>query len=380
MRMVSVRVCLILLSILFACELRSDLSEQIPRKPRILHLSFHLGCIKEVEYIAAQLDLDLTSWFILGKSLEQFEGCNSGIEIYNIYPDRAQRIWEKNKDYFNTFDIIWTSDTAPLSRIFLQNDWKKPLIIWICNRFDYFHVKKPDDAYYKQFQEATKKDNVWIASYAPYEWLYAYQKGVHLNTFTIKPTGGAVQKTDRSDKTQKGVPAWVDKKNTLFIYPCLKTEERLSFVKDQCDRLNIKTYSGYYNGPDDIKDFKGVIFFTYGAWQNISMFENFKSGLVHFLPSISFMEELYRLNAPVSGQRSVILSRLYEFSGWYSKEYRDLLVYYDSWQDLKYKVETTDYGACKQKIVSFARKHEQEMLHRWSELFKKVYAYNGEYR
>jgi len=42
-----------------------------------------------------------------------------------------------HKDYFDTFDVIVTSGTAPLHESFLQNGWTKPLIIWICNRFDY---------------------------------------------------------------------------------------------------------------------------------------------------------------------------------------------------------------------------------------------------
>ncbi len=341
--------------------------------PKILHMSFHLGCTKEVEYVANKLGLNVTSWYIFDKPLVEFEGRNSGLEIYNMLPDRAQRIWEKNKDYFNEFDIIWISDTSPLCRVFLQNNWKKPLLIWICNRFDYRHHPSefPDPEYHELFRKAAKQENVFIIPYSPYEWYYAYTKGVYLNTFTIKPIG-AIEDKDRYKHPDKSVPTTVDKKNSMLIYPRLNPTE-LTFVKDKCEELDVKYYSGPYNGSNDIKDFKGIIFFIYGAWLNIAMFENFQRGLVHFLPSVDFMEELKRIKAPVSGHPYVLNSRLYELCEWYAKEHRDLLVFYDSWDDLKHKIETTDYDAMKKRIITFAQNHEQDMLNRWRMVFDDMY-------
>lgn len=351
----------------------NDAVVETTKRPKILHLSFHLGCIKEVEDIARKLNLNVTPWYVFDKPLVEFEGCNSGLEVYNMLPDRAQRIWEKHKDYFNSFDIVWITDTSPLSRIFLQNDWKKPLLIWICNRFDYCHHPSefPDPEYHELFRKATKQKNVFIIPYSPYEWYHAYTKKVFLNTFTIKPIG-AVEQKERYTHTDKSVPLSVDKKNTMLIYPRLNHKE-LSFVKSKCDELEIPYYSGQYNGSHDIKDFKGVIFFIYGAWLNIAMFENFQRGLVHFLPSIDFMEELNRSKAPVSGHPYVLGSRLYELCEWYSSEHKDLIVYYDSWEDLKHKIETTDYDAMKKKIIAFAHQHEAEMLNRWRMVFEEIF-------
>lgn len=347
---------------------------EIPiKKPKILHLSFHLGCIKEVEHIARALDLDVTPWYVFAQPLTEFEGINSGLEIYNMLPDRAQRIWEKHKDYFNTFDVIWITDTAPLSRVFLQNNWEKPLLIWICNRFDYCHYPSafPDPEYHDMFRAATKKKNVFIVPYAPYEWYYAYTKGVYLNTFTIKPIG-AINYNDVHKRSDKAVPELVDKKNTFLIYPRLNQKE-LSFVKQKCTEFDIPHYSGSYDGVNDIADFKGIIFFIYGAWLNIAMFENFQKGLVHFLPSIEFMEELNRSGAPVSGHPYVLGSKLYLLCEWYAPEHKDLIVYYDSWKDLKHKIETTDYDAMRTRIIDFAKRHEREMIARWKQVFADIY-------
>lgn len=354
-------------------NLVSAVQSDIQKRPKILHLTFHRGCVEEIKHIADKLNLDVTSWFVFDKPLVEFEGINSGFEVYNMLPDRAQRIWDKHKDYFNSFDVVWITDTAPLSRIFLQNDWQKPLLIWICNRFDYCHHPStfPDRAYHELFAKATKQKNVVIIPYCPYEWYYAYTKGVYVNTFTIKPIG-AIETQDRYNNADKSIPASVDKKNTIFIYPRLDAKQ-LAFVKEKCDELGIKTYSGPYNGSNDIKDFKGIIFFVYGAWLNIAMFENFQRGLVHFLPTIEFMEELNRAKAPVSGHPYVLGSKLYELCEWYTTQHRDLIVYYDSWQDLKYKIEHTDYQAMRTKIINFAHEHEQEMLNRWRMVFDDIY-------
>ena len=56
----------------------------------------------------------------------------------------------------------------------------------------------------------------------------------------------------------------------------------------KCAMLNIKTFNGRYNGPNDLAAFKGIIHIPY-AWSNLAFFENIQSGLPYFIPSIEFM-------------------------------------------------------------------------------------------
>lgn len=161
-------------------------------KLKALHISFHGGCIKEIEAVANELEIDLTSWFIPKMTPNFFDPDSNGNSVYNMGHDRAQRIFEKHKNFFEDFDVIITSDTAPLSRIFLQNNWKKPLIIWVCNRFDY-HDKLsldcsfPDAEYYELFKKASISQNVRIVAYTLFEKYYAKTKGIDIGTLLIKP-------------------------------------------------------------------------------------------------------------------------------------------------------------------------------------------------
>ena len=69
--------------------------------PKVLHLSFHRGCIKDFEAVARELSLDLTSWYILHPGDRSFfDEKRPGNSIYNIGHDRAVRVWKKHKDYF----------------------------------------------------------------------------------------------------------------------------------------------------------------------------------------------------------------------------------------------------------------------------------------
>lgn len=137
-----------------------SLSECADKRIKVLHLTFHRGCECEINAIGKELNWDLTTWFIPSLEPFFFDGYAKGNALYNIGHKRAEKIWNLHKDYFELFDVILTSDTAPLSRIFLQNGWKKPLIIWICNRIDYsdnasLDCEFPDDEYYNLLKKAT---------------------------------------------------------------------------------------------------------------------------------------------------------------------------------------------------------------------------------
>lgn len=338
------------------------------QSPKILHISFHKGCIKDFEEVAHELSLNVTSWYI-HDNVDDFDGVSRGNVIYNISHKRAQRVWERHKEYFNSFDMIITSDTAPLSRIFLQNNWKKPLIIWVCNRFDYSDCGTregdfPDAEYYDLFKKATKMKNVRIVAYTPYEHVYMREKGINAGSLTIKPIGSLEEGMRSGSKS--AIPETIDQKNVLFIYPRLDSEDQLKYVEQRCASVGLKTYSGAYNGPNDLEGFKGIIYFPY-AWSNLALFENLQRGIIHFVPTERFVRELG------SKVRNCTVQR-FELVEWYMPEYRPYLVYFDSWQDLKNKVNQ-DYSALQKEICKAGAGHRQEMLHRWDRLFAGLTPY-----
>ena len=356
--MMNVRLFLLLLCAMFSLNAR-------PLK--VLHMTFHEGCKKDFEEVAQELGIEVTTWFVQQLPKDFWEGFSAGNEIYNVGPSRAQRVWEGHKDFFNTFDAIITSDTAPLSRIFLQNDnWKKPLIIWICNRFDYAHGRGieerfPDRAYYDLMRQAVHKDKVHIVAYTPYEHEYARRKGVPFAELCIKPLGTKEQEI--VNNFQSAVPAEINKQETLFIYPRLNPGQ-IDTIQQNCAAHGMQTWSGVYNGPKDLKGFKGVLFFPY-AFSNLSLFEDLQRGVIHFVPTINFLKKL--------GYIRLGMHNNLEWSEWYFPEYKDVLIYFDSWADLRVKVDTaTQDKGLKERIRLFGKKNREEMISRWQQIFAEI--------
>ncbi len=338
---------------------------------RVLHIGFHKGCLDDFAEVGKELGLEVTSWYVLSAELDRthFDGISTGNAVYNISHDRAERVWDKHKSYFKQFDVIVTSDTAPLARIFLQNGWEKPLIIWICNRFDYYDPDSldgafPDNEYYDLIRKATHMQNVKIVSYTPYEHIYARAKGVDIGTLTIKPIGTLPKK--KNALSCSAIPASIDKKHTIFIYPRLESDH-VRYIAQQCSDRDIQTYSGGYNGPEDLTEFKGVLYVPYQL-SNLALFENLQRGIVHFVPSQEFMHNARRSGMPIR----CFISGPIELCEWYFPEYRNLLVFFDSWDDLAYKVKSTDYNALSSACKKAGAEHRKTMVTCWKEVLQSL--------
>lgn len=353
---------------------------QLNRRPfKILHLTYHMGCLKEIEKVAQELSLDITPWFIL-TNCKEFDGQTSTNAIYNISHERAENIWNRHKDIFDMYDAILISDTAPLSRIFLQHHWKKPLIIWVCNRFDYYDEVTndggfPDAEYYDLFRKAYYLPNVHIVSSTPYEYIHAAVHGVPIGDRVIRSIGS--RETNYRNGNQPYIPASVNKEETLMLpnMAIFTDFGSTQYIVHQCRSHGINVYSGRYNGPYELKEFKGILYFPY-QWWTASMYENIQMGLIHFVPSKTFVENSAKEGKLIiRGYNYCCFNPLfYEYGEFYCLENRDCFVYFDSWQDLAQKIRTTDYQAKKEYILNFADNHRNTMLSRWKELFDNIQA------
>lgn len=329
-----------------------------------LHLSFHKGCLNEINMIAGQLGFEVTSLFIPDLAPQAFDGYSSGNALYNIGHDRALNIWNKHKNYFNQFDGIITSDTAPLSRIFLQNNYEKPLIIWVCNRFNYvdngsLDCDFPDEEYYQLLRQAINKKNIYIIPYTAFESFYAAEKNVLFNHEVIQPSGICIAENKISV-----IPPNIDKAHTFFIPPYLND------MIIPIEQLQVPTYYGRYNGPTDLQDFKGIIHIPY-AWSNVAFFENMQHGLPYFVPSISFLLWMYHASN-IWWATGNYLQDNYHLSEWYNAENSEIITYFDSWDDLQYKIASTDFDSLKTKIKTFAQTHKVTTINKWKSIIDNI--------
>ena len=323
---------------------------------KILHLSFHKGCQNDIQYICNKLNLDLT--------FQKFtDGVTKDNEIYNITNERAKIAWNNYKDFYNKFDCIITSDTAPISRVFLQNNWDKKLIIWVCNRFDYAHGSKsgfPDKEYYNLMREAKNRPNVTIMGYTPFENYYAkFKRGCDIGDKVIKPIGNITEIFRKMKKTK------IENKNNKLFVGSYHNENIMMDLTSKLKELNLDVYHGRYNGPLDLSEFKGVVHIPY-AWNNLALFEGLQAKIIYFIPSELFLRKLSKMDK-FWFQDRFCFDRL-DLCEWYCDEHKDLFVYFESWEDLKFKVNNLNYDEKKKIIEDFSKKFENETLNKWKKI------------
>jgi hypothetical protein len=219
---------------------------------KILHITFHEGCKKVIESVCRSLGHELET---------QFADWN-----YSIGASRACELWNKHNEYYRQFDLIITSDTAPLSRIFLQSGYTGKLLVWVCNRFDYCDevsrdCEFPDEMYFGLIKEAIRrKKNVKIRSYTEFEHVYAnckYQINWPFEPI-LKPY--IFDEITRPENFQSLIPENINKADTFFI-PNYHND---ILLKQVCEDMKITHYRGKYAGVYDLIDFKAFIFLMLG--------------------------------------------------------------------------------------------------------------------
>jgi hypothetical protein len=340
---------------------------------KFLHLTFHKGCELEIEYVLTKLGHEVAVMRFDDGETEPFGTPYVQSKIYEVTHDRAQKSWNKYKDYYETFDAIITSDTCPVSRTFLQNNWQKPLFIWICNRFDYAMMpEQHDPEFYELLRNIPYRRNVRIFGNAQIENLYSVQvKRVDVGDFIIKPIG---KNMESQLKTKTYSP---DDKNIFYIPP-YHNETKLMNLSEKLTELGIENRCERFpNHISELLEYKGVVCIPY-AWSTIVFFERMQLGLVTFIPTPRFLIELFRkgdwwFQPPFNIQHPEALS----ISEWYCPEHEDLFVFFDSWIDLLGKINTIDYEAKTKTVLDFAAKHEEECLNRWSKTISSITADNG---
>ena len=322
---------------------------------KILHVTHHQGCKISIDFVCKKLGHELET---------QFADWN-----YNVSKELANEIWRKYKDYYETFDCIIVSDTAPLARIFLQNNFEKKLIVWVCNRFDYTDQSSnncnfPDPEFYELYRKSIKKPNVIFRSYTKFEHEYAEK---YHNVIWEKEVLRPCNEIDNI-KNDGYFPDGQKKEDTFFVTR-YHNDNIFMDLRSKCLSLEIPNYRGEYNGPSDLKGIKGIIHIPY-AWSNLAIFENWSMGNVYLIPSKEFLLEL-------SHQSNFFWSPPFdrgfiESSEWYLPEHSSLFAYFNSWEHLRQISQNSEYlNEIKKRVKGFSDLHTAKSLDQWKHIIEQ---------
>ena len=331
---------------------------------KILHLGFNLNIANELYYVSEQLDLNL-----IFKRFTDGVNPNNSPKLYNVSYELAKNAWENNKDFYNKFDMIITSDTCPISRVFLQNNYNKKLIIYVCNRFDYYDKSSldcdfPDQDYYKLMANVKNCKNVKILAYTEFENLYAKKYcEVDIGSKVIKPIGKISSKFSKYDNISS-IPKELIKEDLFFVSTYHNNTQLIDLSKI-LNELKIPNYVGEYKNVKDLIGFKGIMHIP-SSWSDISLFKILQLGIIYFVPTMNFLLKLkskgnFYWNPPFTVEYLAM-------SEWYCDDHKNIIIYFESWQDLRNKVKNTNYEKQRGIITQFMLKHEKICLDKWSRI------------
>jgi hypothetical protein len=311
---------------------------------KILHVTYNPAWFQDhFEYLCRELG---------------HEGETQQISDMNAGPFNApvaDRLWEQHQDYYDTFDAVYVSHVANLSRIFLQNDWKKPLYIWLCFRFDYGVGDLR--AFHSLIKEARNRPNVKFFAASEHDRLYIQRA---LGEFPVEIVPPMVY-INNEGKVQ------IRCGHERFFVMSKHNETQFMDLQSELDRAAVPTYKhGWSIGPPDLRGVRGIIHIPY-TFLTRSLYENLAIGNVFFLPTEEFMRT--RINRP--GFFWDVPNAIPEevaLSEWYREEHKPLFVYFSTFQELKH-ISDDLISEKKDNILRFIMKHNPETLEKWRGIF-----------
>lgn len=342
-----------------------------------LHISRHTGCMREIHSFTNLLGIEMEVIFYNGP--------------LKVTKELANELWKKHKNYYNNFDYIVTTDTTPISRIFLENmDEVKPkLIIYVSNRWDVGYTQGHDD--WNEWRDTFRKvnhypDQITVVPFCDFETAYAEHHGIPMKHFQtiyplgdLPPPGGTYEDfANEHDKgaygpagdpwAGRGVAGPEDHFDTYYV--AHYANEQDNHVLDDCKKHGVKCFLGY---ADDIQQFKAMVVFPYQTC-NIAPFDSFMRGNVVISPSHKLLKEAS--NTPkIPGYEAYTfasqgIENATEYCTWL--KFPECRIQFDTFDELFELLKTLDEtrlkkvrAACRGTITN----HRFEVVRQWRETF-----------
>lgn len=335
---------------------------------KVLHLSYHLGCFRDQQYIIT----------MLGGAVENLSAAE--IETYTITKEIADKFWNKYKEKFNSYDYVVVSDTSALSRIILQNidEFKSKLIIWICNRFDYSMWGETD--FYRLIDKYKIHPQVKIVAYTLWEKIWCLKKGIDIMTCpVITPLGKSIKAFEYNiPKQHSRVFTSLkdtysgDYKNTVFVPNYCNDNVYFDMAK-YLNSVGVIAYNGVFLHPQELKDFKAYVTAP-DAMSKLFCFESIHEEIPVVLPSPKRLLELtkgnYLFNLTGHGGGQNLTIDLVDFCEWYKEKFKPIRIYYDTLEELPDKIASIDRDKLSPEFKRISKDLEVDVINSW----KSVYA------
>ena len=300
---------------------------------------------------------------------------------YRITSSLAENTWNKNKDFYNTFDVILTTDTVSLSYIFLRHlsDLKPHLIILNCNRFNY--DMENEHEFLSLLQSASKKlDKMTYLPYTDFERVWCGIHGVFLHERAIMPVGDYKEHIkDPQDTIERF--AGLDTKwrtrsqsETIFLQN-YHNHHRFMNLSEYLHDRNVSVDYGSYMDINDLKAYKAIVVLP-DQFSKYFTFESVQKELVVILPSQRFLMDLVTRNGyyfNVEGSSGRLTSNYVNMCEWY--KYPESRIYFDSFDemiDIINNLDETKLEKIKEWCRFYGKVIREEHTLQWKHILDKI--------
>jgi len=337
---------------------------------KVLHLSHHYGCLKDHQYICNELGLDLTSNFSVWDTI-----LPKG--VFKITRNVANDIWNNNEDLFKSYDYITTSDTAPLSRIVLENIDKFDgiLNIWVCNRFDY--NMETDSEYTKLIKKYSNHPQVNLIPYSEFERFWLGRKDIITNQETIRPIGLALQEPlIEGEDYIIGFDGNYEFEETSgdVLVSRYHNDNIFQDSKSICESFGLKAQHAKYRGAQElnslVSNYECFMIFP-DAYSKLTAFELMQLQMPVILPTESLLLKLSR--QPNYFFSTGVVPETVKYCEWYNEYYEQFAVYFEDLEGIGDAVQMVKDN--KEQICDImktcSQQHKEKTLKQWKEIYDR---------
>lgn len=339
---------------------------------KVLHLSFHYGCISDIDNVVKRLGYEI------------HHHCVRKAFPYYIHENLAHEIWNHNKEKYNSYDVIITSDTVALSYIFLLHlqELKPYLIILNCNRFNY--AMERESKFFELLRTVQRDgkylDKVIYLPYTDFERVWCGKYQIYLHERAIMPIGkyeNHINDQQLMVEYFKGLDTSCrikDKTETIFIQN-YHNHHAFMDLKKYLFNNGISVDFGGYTNIDELKDYKAIVVLP-NAFSNYFTYESIQKELIIILPSPAFLMELVRKPGyffNIEGSSGQLTHEYINLSEW--SKYPEARIYFNSFDEMISIIQNLTPDRIK-KVKTWCQFYskviEEEHMLQWKNIFNKI--------
>lgn len=350
---------------------------------RFFNIDCHISVIADLSKIFTDLGHEVTSWNVSGHNFV-FNREPKSVNVVNQHTWRrldkkmCDEFYETYKHDLSQYDAFIC--TYPPSFSMIYEKFNKPIILQIPIRYEVPFHNSPDNWNYFNQYLRDGIDSGIIIPVANSEYDKRYFEFFVNRECDLIPNICEYTNTKWKPETDK------------FLY-----YSRLPINLNHNLMVN-KSSLGKYEWSD-LSKYKGIVMIPYNC-STMSIFEYYTSNIPLFVPSKSFMKELYsqygdyvlseltwnktfnhppssvidcdRLNDPNMYNNLEIMSKWIDFSDFYNEEWMPYITYFDSFEEMEYILINSNLYDISSKMQKFNIDRKSKIYDLWQKKINKL--------